>query len=330
MASPARFVYHVRSMKVQAYPFKDVAKRAVANVALRTAINAATTLQDSKRRARAPDLPDLLGLRDLAGRIKQHTLENLDTYLGQFMDAATAAGAKVHCAATGDDARQIVSGILADSGLRHVIKAKSMISEEIELNHALEGLVEVTETDLGEFIVQIDHDTPSHIVTPVIHKTGQGHRRQLPQAAGHGVHRGPRRPSPSSPAPHLRGSSRPADIGISGANFGVAETGTVCVCTNEGNGRMCTSRPKVHIVLMGIEKVIPRLSDLAVFLKLLGRSATGQTMTVYTTLITGPARSGECDGPEELHIVLRRPRPDEDPGRRRTASCCGASAAGRA
>lgn len=290
-------------MKVQPYPFKEKATLGVRNAPLRTAITNATFLQDGKRRSRGPDLPDLLALRTLAGRIKQHTIEHLDTYLAQFVEAATAAGATIHYAATTEEVHAEVAGIVTRSGLKNIIKAKSMVSEEVELNHMLEKIADVVETDLGEFIVQIDKDRPCHIVTPVIHKTAKDIGASLHRFLGAEYTEDPQTLTKLA-REYLREKFRSGEIGISGANFAVAETGSLVVCTNEGNGRMCTSRPKIHIALMGIEKVIPRLKDLSVFLKLLARSATGQTLTVYTSMLTGPRRADELDGPEELHIVL--------------------------
>lgn len=290
-------------MKADIYPFKQATKSAVHDDALRTAIYTAATTQDAKRRSRAPDLPDLDALRTLAGRIKQHTLEHLDEYLERFIDAATAAGATVHYAAIGQDVHEIVRAIIRENDGRLIIKSKSMVSEEVELDAALEGLAEVVETDLGEFIVQIDHDKPSHIVTPIIHKTAKDVARIFQRELGLDYTEDPTTLAKHARR-HLREKFRGGDIGITGVNFAVAETGSVVICTNEGNGRMCSTRPRVHIALMGVEKLIPRLGDLSVFLKLLGRSATGQSLTQYTHLVTGPRRAGELDGPERLHIVL--------------------------
>lgn len=290
-------------MKTEAYPFREHARAVLDTPTMHDAIFRATTLQDGKRRARTPELPDLHALRTLAGRIKQHTIEHLDRYLGQFVDNAMAAGATVHFAATGEEANAAVLDIVRASGLTRIIKSKSMVSEEIGLDQALEDVGEVVETDLGEYIIQISHDKPSHIVTPVIHKTAKDIAALFQQELGMEYSEDPETLTKTARA-HLREKFRQGEIGISGVNFAVAETGTIILCTNEGNGRMCTSRPRVHIAVMGIEKVVPRMQDLAVMLKLLGRSATGQTLTQYTSMITGPRRAGEHDGPEELHIVL--------------------------
>lgn len=290
-------------MASDTYKMNEAVHEAVNDPQLRAAVRRAVTLQDGKRRGRISDYPDRDGLRDLAGRIKQHTLEHLDEYLARFVDAAEAAGAKVHYAQTTEQVHQVVRGVIADSGLRKVIKSKSMVSEEVELDHELEDAAEVVETDLGEFIVQIDHDRPSHIVTPIIHKSAKAIAEVFRDKLGCEYTEDPEELTQIA-RQYLREKFIEGEIGISGVNFAVAETGTMVLCTNEGNGRMCTSRPKVHIALMGMEKVIPGMEDLAVFLKLLGRSATGQTLTQYTSMITGPRREGELDGPDEVHIVI--------------------------
>lgn len=268
------------------------------------AVHQATVHKVEARAGAMAELHDHEALQDLAAQIKQHTLDDLPRYLDQFVTAAERRGARVHFAADAKAARQIICGIAGASGSKLAVKSKSMTAEEIQLNDALEAIgVQTVETDLGEFIVQIDQDRPSHIVTPIIHKD----RRQIAEALARetgceytedptGLTAIARR--------HLRDVFRKCDLGITGVNFGVAETGTICICTNEGNGRLTVSQPGVHVALMGIEKVVPRLRDLSVFLKLLARSSTGQPLTVYTTLITGPKRPDDPDGPEELHIVL--------------------------
>lgn len=276
----------------------------VANARLRDAVRAATLLKDEGRHRGMGELRDADGLRWLAADIKQHTLEHLDFYLSRFVDRVEAAGGVVHFAETGADARKIIARIARDNGLRRCVKAKSMTSEEIGLTPALETVgCAVVETDLGEWVVQIDGDRPSHIVTPIIHKDRASVARSICEHLdvpytedAQALTRLARE--------HLRDVFRQADLGVTGVNFAVAETGTLCICTNEGNGRFTATRPRVHVALMGIEKLVPRLADLSVFLKLLGRSATSQDMTVYTTLLTGPRRSGERDGPAQLHVVL--------------------------
>ena len=273
-------------------------KRVVRAVKLAT-LQKVAARSESMNQLEHPD-----AVRSMAASIKQHTLDHLPDYLEQFASQVERNGGRVHFAADAAAARRIICDIAASRELKLAVKSKSMTTEEIHLNRALEDAgVEVVETDLGEFIVQLDRDTPSHIVTPIIHKD----RRQVAQT----MHRELGCEYTEDPTEltmiarrHLREIFRRCDLGISGVNFAVAQTGTLCICTNEGNGRLTVTRPRVHIALMGIEKLIPRLCDLPPFLKLLARSATGQPLTVYTSLITGPKRAEDLDGPEELHVVL--------------------------
>jgi L-lactate dehydrogenase complex protein LldF len=243
-------------------------------------------------------------LRQRAAAIRDHALENLPRYLEQFAERATANGARVHFASDGDAACRIILEIARQRGLKLAVKGKSMTSEEVHLNDALMAAgVQVVETDLGEFIVQIDADRPSHIITPIIHKDRRTVAQAMARELGCAYTEDPTEMTRIA-RQHLRDIFRRCDLGITGVNFAIAETGTLCLLTNEGNGRMSTTRPRVHVALLGIEKVIPRMRDLPVFLKLVSRSSTGQPMGVYTTLITGPRRPADVDGPEELHIVF--------------------------
>ncbi|MCK4342313.1 MAG: iron-sulfur cluster-binding protein [Phycisphaerae bacterium] len=243
-------------------------------------------------------------LRARAARIRQHTLENLPRYLEQFVERAESLGARVHFAPDAAAACRIITDLARTQGLKLAVKGKSMTSEEIRLNEALEAVgVRVVETDLGEFIVQIDHDRPSHIITPIIHKDRREVAHAMARELGCEYTEDPTEMTKIARR-YLRDIFRHCDLGITGVNFAVAETGTLCLLTNEGNGRMTITRPRVHVALLGIEKIIPRLADLPVLLKLLARSSTGQPMGVYTTLINGPKRPGDVDGPEELHVVL--------------------------
>lgn len=268
------------------------------------AVHLATLRKVDARAAGMAELRNHEELRTLAEQIKRHTLEHLPQYLEQFVAQARAKGAQLHFAPDAAAARTQIVQLARDYDLHLAVKVKSMTTEEVELNAALEAAgLRVYETDLGEFIVQLDHDRPSHIVTPIIHKD----RRQVAAAMTRelGVEYTEDAETLTRQAREfLRDIFRRCDLGISGANFAVAETGTLCLLTNEGNGRMSTTRPRVHIALVGIEKLIPRLSDLAVYLKLLSRSSTGQPMGSYTTMITGPRRAGDADGPEHLHIIL--------------------------
>ncbi len=261
------------------------------------------TLMAGNRRGYAA-LADSDRLRDHAKHIKEHTLAHLDRYLQELEASVQNRGGHVHWAATADDARRIVVDIARQTGSRRVVKSKSMTSEEVHLNPALEAAgIDVAETDFGEFIIQLAGERPSHLVAPAVHHTRESIARILGQYLQLDVPDDARSLAMIGRRV-LREKFRTADMGITGANFAVAETGTIVLGTNEGNGRLTTTWPRVHVALMGIEKVIPRWCDLPVFLKLLARAATGQTLSVYTTLITGPRRPGESDGPEEFHLVL--------------------------
>jgi len=243
-------------------------------------------------------------LRRLAGDIKQHAIENLDTYLPQVEERLRASGAHVHWASTGQAACEAVLRIMRDRGATRMVKAKTMVSEEIELARFLEGHgLEAVETDLGEFIVQIDDDHPSHIVRPIIHKN----RREIAtsfEREGLGAYNDDPATITRRARHHLRHKYLAADVGLTGANFVSAESGRIVLVTNEGNSRFCLAATRCHIVLVGIEKIVPRDRDLAVLLNLLGRSGTAQDLTVYTEFIGGPRRAGQPDGPEEMHGIF--------------------------
>ncbi len=285
--------------------FKAAAHHATQDTALLGALDGSIVKRDYARRASlAADLPDANGLRQLAGNIKAHTLDHLDYYLELLENNVIAAGGKVHYAASAQEANALVVAIAQAGNCRLVVKSKSMVSEETELNAALEQAgIEPLETDLGEFILQIDHDHPSHLVMPIIHKRAADVGRVFEK-----YFKAPFTDDPATLAElarvYLRKRFNEADMGISGVNFAIAETGSIVLCTNEGNGRMCTSRPRVHVALMGMEKLIPSLADLPVFLKLLARSATGQPLTQYNNIVTGPRRPGELDGPDEFHLII--------------------------
>jgi L-lactate dehydrogenase complex protein LldF len=286
------------------HDFVGAAGRALADPPLQAAlVRLTSTLLAGNRRGYAA-LGDSSQLRDHAKRIKEHALAHLDRYLEQLEASVVRLGGHVHWADTAADARRIVVEIARRADCRRAVKSKSMTSEEVHLNPALEAAgVEVTETDFGEFVLQLAGERPSHLVAPAVHHTRESIAAILVRHTG--------RPLPDDPR-SLAGVGRQllrerfyrADLGITGANFVAADTGTVVLVTNEGNGRLTTTCPRVHVALAGIEKVIPRFADLPVFLKLLARAATGQTLSVYTTLITGPRRPGEVDGPEEFHLVL--------------------------
>lgn len=243
-------------------------------------------------------------LRQRAHAVRAEIITHLDEYLDQFIANLRANGITVHRGETAEQVVQIVCAIAQRAEARLVVKSKSMVSEEVHLNHALEEAgVRVVETDLGEYIVQLRGEPPAHIITPAVHLT----RAQVAQTFVEklGVAYTEDIPTLTRIARQLlRQVFLDADIGISGVNFGVAETGTLCLVTNEGNGRMCTTLPRLHIALMGVERLVPTLDDLALMLYLLPRSATGQKLSVYTSLIHSPRRPGEVDGPLERHLIL--------------------------
>ena len=267
--------------------------------------------------------------REEARRIKTHTLDHLDYYLDLLFETVTKAGGQVHFAADSAQANAIVAGLAKARNVRIAIKSKSMVSEELHLNPVLESIgVDVYETDLGEYIIQLAEETPSHIVAPAMHKTKEDVAQLFSQRLGL-PHLDDIDSMARAAREVLRDKFLEADLGISGANFVVAETGTLVIITNEGNGRLCTSAPRVHIGITGMEKVIPSLQDLAVFLRLLPRSATGQRITSYVSMISGPRRLDDEDGPEEFHLVIvdnGRSRLLADPDLREALNCirCGA------
>ena len=243
-------------------------------------------------------------MRDRARAIRHHTLANLDVYLGQFADAVEAAGGRVHFAADANEAVEHIARIAADNGVEKVIKSKSMVSEEIELNQALESRGhQVVETDLGEFIIQLAGEKPSHIIAPAIHMTaadvGRLFERKL-DVRFTDDHIELNEIARS----HLRREFLSADMGVSGVNFGVAESGSICIVTNEGNGRLTTTAPRIHVALMGMERLVPTQKDLAQMIEVLARSGTGQRLSVYTNIVTGPRQPGDPDGPEQFHVVI--------------------------
>jgi L-lactate dehydrogenase complex protein LldF len=286
------------------HDFLGASAEALLDVRLQTAMGRLSdTLMAANRRGYA-GLADSDQVRDHAKRIKEHTLAHLDEYLEQLEASVQRVGGQVHWAADAEEARRLVIDIARQAGCKHAVKSKSMTSEEVHLNPALEAAgIEVTETDFGEYIIQLAGERPSHIVAPAVHHTRESISRILSAKTGDKLSDDPATLAQVGRR-LLRGKFYESDLGISGANFAVAETGTIVLITNEGNGRLTTTCPRVHIALMGIEKVIPRLADLPVFLKLLARAATGHALTVYTTLLTGPRRAGDLDGPEQFHLVL--------------------------
>jgi L-lactate dehydrogenase complex protein LldF len=250
------------------------------------------------------EIDDLQTTRTAAAAIRDRVLNDLEYWLLHFEQQATARGAIVHWAETGDDVNRIVAGIAALHGARTAAKSKSMVSEECGLNDALElAGVKVMETDLGEYILQLAHEAPSHIVAPVVHKNKEEIADLFAEK-----HRLPRKTGITELCREAREMLRPAflnaEMGISGGNFLVAETGSVLIVTNEGNGRLVTTLPRVHVAITGIEKVVPTLEDVTTLLRLLPRSATGQSITNYVSVLTGIKNKEDHDGPEHFHIIL--------------------------
>jgi len=288
--------------------FKQNARQALADAPLQQALGRMKTGFIERRRAAAARLPEFEALRDAAREIKNHTLAHLDLYLERFETQVTAAGGTVHWCATAEEARQAVLRICRAAEARTVTKGKTMIGEEIAINEFLEANgIEPVETDLGEYIIQLRHEPPSHIIAPAIHVN----RAQVADAfrASHGD-LDPARSLEENEAllaearGQLRARFLAADVGITGANFLIAETGSTVIVTNEGNGDLTQILPRVHIVLASLEKVVPTLEDASTILRVLARSATGQEFSVYTTFSTGPRRAADADGPEEFHVVL--------------------------
>jgi L-lactate dehydrogenase complex protein LldF len=281
-------------------------RETLANDTLQAAIYSGTgRLAEKRAVAVGPEsLPDFQELRTQANLLKRHTIENLDRYLEQFEAAVEANGGKVIYAHDGAEVVAFLLELARKKSAHLIVKSKSMTSEEIDLDEHLEQAgIEAVETDLGEYIIQLAGERPYHIVAPALHKT----RYEVADlfTAKLGIPREIEIEKQTRIARSvLRQKFLAADIGVSGANFLVADSGAVVLIENEGNIRLTTSAPKVHVAIAGIEKLIPRAQDLAVFLKLLGRSATGQPLSVYTSFLSGPRRESEPDGPDEFYVVL--------------------------
>ncbi len=295
-------------MEPTSLAFKDNAKGALTDPNLQRAMGKLRSGFVDKRGAAAARLPEFERLRDQSRDIKNHVLANLDHYLEYYEERVEEAGGYVHWCETAEDARETVLRICRAVGAKTVTKGKSMIGEEIALNPFLEAAgIEPVETDLGEYIIQLRGETPSHIIAPAIHvskeQVAQDFRRRHDKLP-------PDRKLDEAPElvaearQMLRQRYLEADVGITGANFLVAETGTSVIVTNEGNGDLTQILPKVHIVLASLEKLVPTLEDLSTVLRVLARSATGQEFSAYTTFSTGPKRSADLDGPEQYHVIL--------------------------
>ena len=292
-------------MKQNSHHFRANALRALEDPSLKIALDRTTSLLRSRRAQVIAEYPEYADARNLAERIKNHTLENLDHYLEEFEHNAVAAGSVVHWARTPREAQDTVTSLCLERNAKTATRVKSMLGEEIGIGDALNSAgVERIETDLAEHIIQLAGDPPSHIVMPAMHKT-----HEEVAALFRSKHR---QPPGSGDVSDLVESARrelrqryfEADISISGANFLIADTGSIVTVTNEGNAELTTTPPKTHIVTVGIEKLVPGLAHCTVFLRLLARAATGSEITQYTTFFNGPKRPEDPDGPEELHIIL--------------------------
>ena len=291
-------------MQVTAMHFKRKASENLRNEKLQHALERLQTKFVDGRAAAIAELPNFDEVRDVAADIRERVVNHLDRYLLRFEQEATARGAVVHWAETADDVNRIVADIAAEHGVRRIVKVKSMVSEECGLNDYLESRgLNVLETDLGEYILQLAREAPSHIVAPVVHKSKEDIADLFVEK-----HHRPRTTQIAELCREAREVLRPgflaADMGISGANFIIAETGSVLIVTNEGNGRHSTTLPRVHVAITGIEKVVPTLEDVTTLLRLLPRSATGQSITNYVSVLTGTKGKDDADGAEHFHVIL--------------------------
>jgi len=284
--------------------FRQNAISAMADSSLHSAVKKATGTFSSKRAESISSLDDFESLRDKASAIKQDVLDNMQVYLDEFSSKASKAGATVHHAVDAAAARRAILAILSSHGAKTVVKGKSMVSDEIQLGTYLGSQgIEVVETALGEYIAQLDGEAPSHLIVPAIHKNRQQVGTLFSRKLGVEYSDDPQVLTKIA-RKALRDKCLSADAGISGANFAIAESGSIVIFTNEGNGRMVTTVPPLHIAVLSIEKLLPSLKDLSSFIRLLPRSATGQATTSYVSIITGTRKTGEMTGAKELHIVL--------------------------
>ncbi len=293
------------SAETGATDFHASSSKALLDPSLRANFRRAMDGLMAKRAAQFPDPAEWNALRDLAASVRTRALAKLPELLETLEAKCVANGLKVHWAATTDEANAIVLAILRDHGATRLVKGKSMVSEEMHLNDFLSANgVESLETDLGEYIIQLDGETPSHIIMPAIHKNKQQIARLFGQKIRDAVYTEDVDALTATARRVLRQKFFEAEAGLSGVNFAVAETGTLCLVENEGNGRMSTHVPPIHIAVMGLEKVVERLEDVPPLLTVLTRSATGQPISTYFNMITAPRGPGEKDGPREVHLVI--------------------------
>lgn len=293
------------AMKFGTDDFKDRVDKGINNEFMRKAVAGAQERLRTRRIDAAEELGNWEEWRSLGEEIRQHTLENLDYYLQQLSENVVKRGGHVFFASTAEEANEYITGVIKQKNAKKIVKSKSMVTEEINMNAALESLgCEVIETDLGEYILQVDdHDPPSHIVAPALHKNKEQIRDVFEEKLAY-----KNSSKPEELALHARKMLREeflsADVGVTGCNFGIAESGSVSLVTNEGNARLVSALPKTQITVMGMERLVPTYEEFEVLVSLLTRSAVGQRLTSYVTTLTGPKQSGDVDGPEEFHLVI--------------------------
>jgi L-lactate dehydrogenase complex protein LldF len=292
-------------MKISTDNFKDRVDQGIHNDFMRGAVAGAQDGMGIKRRNEVNELGNWEEWRNHGEEIRQHVLENLDYYLEQLSENVSKRGGHVFFAQTAEEAREYIKGVVKKKNAKKIVKAKSMVTEEISLNSVLEQEgCEVVETDLGEYILQIDdHDPPSHIVVPALHKNKEQIRDVFAEKLGY---KGTSKPEELAACARevLRKEYLSADVGITGCNFAVAETGSFSLVTNEGNADLVTTLPKTQITVMGMERIVPTFEEMEVLVSMLTRSAVGQKLTSYITVLTGPREELDVDGPEEFHLVI--------------------------
>ncbi len=292
------------SLKTSDTKFKDRIHTQIHDSIMRKAVANAQERIGANRQKMVDELGNWEDWRGHAAQIREHVLNNLDAYLYQLSEKVTANGGNVYFAKTKEDATRYILEVVQAKKAKKVVKAKSMVTEEIGMNHVLQDAgIEVIETDLGEYILQLDQDPPSHVVVPAIHKDRYQIRKVLHERLGYD---GPETPEAMTLfiRKKIRQDFLSAEVGVTGCNFAVAETGSVCLVTNEGNARMCTTLPKTHIAVMGMERIAPTFEEVDVLITMLARSAVGARLTGYNTWLTGPREAGHIDGPQEFHLVI--------------------------
>ncbi|WP_057911479.1 LutB/LldF family L-lactate oxidation iron-sulfur protein [Peribacillus muralis] len=293
------------AMKTSSAKFKERVDEGLHNDFMRMAVSSAQERLHGRRLTAVDELGNWEDWRSLGQEIRQHVLANLDFYLHQLAENVSKRGGLVFFAETAEEASGYIKDVIVNKKAKKIVKSKSMVTEEINLNAALEAIgLDVVETDLGEYILQVDdHDPPSHIVAPALHKNKEQIREVFKEKLGY-----TQTEKPEELTAHVRGILRKdflsADVGITGCNFAIAETGSIGLVTNEGNADLVTALPKTQITVMGMERLVPTFDEFEVLVSLLTRSAVGQRLTSYITALTGPRDEGDVDGPEEFHLVI--------------------------